>query len=242
MKLIVTSQSLPKKRIVDDYEDFEWRIKSLSSHTPNRIHSECMTLTSSNWYFYFEMGKKKIQDLCFKKKKLSKGIVVRFDVASDYHEWKSASSCELHLPSDNTKSCRRFSAPSNVKQHSNRAHNSDLRLSVFQAAHKQSLCIYINRHVKNDEAKYHHVVWNWCNRRRSLLVVVWELLRDAMPIKGCFGNRCCSSRLIHEKCFVYELIFCRFLTCSGWECLTFRLLCVLSSRFSNASAYTLRSA
>jgi hypothetical protein len=55
------------------------------------------------------------------------------------------------VPSDNSKSCQRFSPPSNVKQRS--AHNSSLMALVCQAAHKQSLCIYINRHVKQNNKK-----------------------------------------------------------------------------------------
>lgn len=110
--------------------------------------------------------------------------------------------------SDNPKSCWRFSLPSNVKQKQRSAHNSNLIALVCRAAHKQSLCIYINDTWKN---------WNtimkllcWCNRRKKKCrVLVWELLRDAMPIKGCCGNLCareknCCSSL---KCSVYTRIF-----------------------------------
>ena len=92
-----------------------------------------------------------------------------------------------------------------MEKRCHRAHNLNLMALVCQAAYKQSLCIYINDTWKTWK-KYHLEPYGWCNRRSRWLVgcvYVWELLWDAMPIKGCFGNLmrarkkiCCSSRLI----------------------------------------------
>lgn len=36
--------------------------------------------------------------------------------------------------------------------------------------------------------EYHHGAFRWCNDASTSVWLVWELPRDAMPIKGCFEN------------------------------------------------------
>lgn len=99
MKLIVMFRTLPKK-IDDDYEDFNWRIKTLSSHTSHR-HTWCMTLTSSNWYFCDWDGKEenrlRFATCGIQEEEEAKKVIKRKMLLPRQCSWAgNISSCELH--------------------------------------------------------------------------------------------------------------------------------------------------
>lgn len=77
-------------------------------------------------------------------------IVLRENIVSDAglnHLFYSALALIWQLQVEVVTKILSRSGLSNVKQHHS-AHNSNLMASVCRAAHKQSLCIYISRHVK----------------------------------------------------------------------------------------------
>lgn len=124
----------------------------------------------------------------------------------------------LHVIADHaiafhqTTQNRAEDSPCRLMSSSNSAHNSSLMALVFQAAHKQSLCIFIND-TWNNEQKYHHaphvdvidetksVVCSYENfqEMQCQLKVVSEIFRAR--------EKRSVAQVDSRKCFVYKLIF-----------------------------------